>query len=66
MCSYLRRLLFKSAFLCVQGAVCQANAVLSVDKISTVLSGMATLVGKLVGEYEEGRAEKERRIPSPC
>ena len=50
----------------MQGAVCQANAVLSVDKISTVLSGMATLVGKLVGEYKEGRAEKEGRIPSPC
>lgn len=55
--------MFKSAFFCVQGTVCQANAVFSVDKISTVLSGMATLVGKLVGEYKEERAE-ERRILS--
>lgn len=29
-------------------------------KISTVLSGMVTLVRKLVGEYKEGRGEEER------
>lgn len=55
--------MFKSAFLCVQGTICQANAVVLVDKISTVLSGMATLVG-IVGDYKEGRAEEERRILS--
>jgi len=65
MCSYLRRLSFKSAFLCVQGTVCEANAVLSVDKISTVLS-MATLTAKFIGEYKERRAQEERRMLYFC
>lgn len=57
MCSYLGRLTFKSAFLSVQGTICRANAVVSVDKILTVLSGMASFIGKLVGEY---RGESRR------
>lgn len=55
--------MFKSALLLVRGTVSQANAVLSVDKISTVLSGMVTLVGKFVGEYRrERRRGKENSV----
>lgn len=56
--------MFKCAFLCVQSAVCQAKAVLSVGKISTVLSGMDTSIGKLVREQKEGGTEEERLILS--
>lgn len=45
--------MFECAFLCVQSAVCQAKAMLSVGEISTVLSGMDTLIGKLVREQKE-------------
>lgn len=46
----------------MQGAVCQAKAVLSVDKIAAVLSGMDTSIGKLVGEQKERRTEEERLV----